>query len=354
MVWDEVAERAVSALDAPAGGLVCVRDRAARPEALLAVLVALARHDLTPSLEVMPNELLDSILRDAPLEHLLHWDRHRALDAARAVGALRLAGGDGPLLEGVDPVRRSAWQQSVARVEAIVELRRIPVVVLAVPTARQAAVLGCDLATLDAAVLPALAIPAADLALSAAQALAAAAASCTLTIRSPGCELAMSAEGRTWSIDVGEVTPTARDAGAPVVNLPSGSIYTTVVEPSVEGTVRVAVLAGCHDVVLTFEHGRVSRVAAATGNIGSIELLFETSSGEPRRVSHVGLGLNPAVGDAARGWVLVEENAAGSVYIALGENRYLGGENESSLNIDALVTAGSLSAGERVVSGSWS
>ena len=349
MVWDDVAERAVLALGVAAGESIAVRDRAARPEALVAVLAALARHDLTPSLEMMPNDLLVQILREAPLAHLHGWDRHRIVDAERVAGALRLAGGDAPDLDGIDPARRAAWQQAVARVEQVIERRRVPVVVLAVPTLERARALGCDLAALDDAVLPALAVPSSVLAELTSDALAIAQTSTELVIRSPGCELTMSTAGRTWLRDVGRLTDAARAKGATVVNLPSGSIYTTVVEPSVSGTVRVDALAACRDVVLTFADGRISGIAASVGDVASVEALFDTSSGEARRISHVGIGLNPAVGAAARGWVLVEENASGSVYLALGENRYLGGANESSLNVDAVVSGGSLWAGGRHV-----
>jgi leucyl aminopeptidase (aminopeptidase T) len=349
MVWDDVAERAVHALGVPAGASIAVRDRAARPEALVAVLAALARHDLTPSLEMMPNELLLQVLEHAPLVHLQAWDRHRSVDAERVAGALRLAGGDAPDLDHIDPVRRSAWQQAVARVEQVIERRGLPVVVLAVPTIERARSIGCDLATLDDAVLPALAVPSSVLGGLTSEALAIAQTSTELVIRSPGCELTMSTAGRTWMRDVGHLTDVARAEGATVVNLPSGSIYSTVVERSVEGTVRIDALASCRDLVLTFTHGRITDVTVAGGDVGTVEALFDTSSGEARRISHVGIGLNPAVGAAARGWVLVEENASGSVYVALGENRYLGGANESSLNVDVVVSGGSLWAGDRRV-----
>jgi len=37
------------------------------------------------------------------------------------------------------------------------------------------------------------------------------------------------------------------------------------------------------------------------------------------------------------GWTLVDEHLPGCVFMALGENRYMGGQNISSLNVDLLV-----------------
>ena len=323
---------------------MAVRDRAGRPEALIAVLASLARHDLAPSLESMPDPLLRRILLEAPIEHLATWDRHRTIEASRIDGALRLAGGDSPSFDGVDLARRSAWLQAVARVESVLEARRVPLVVVAVPTHQRASALGCDLAALDAAVLPAIAVDTDELLARVDALLAVVAASSGITIGSPGCELTMSTAGRAWIADAGTAT-----ADGKVVNLPAGSIYTTVVEDSVEGTIRLDELSGCADVVLTFRAGRVASFAAGAGDARAIEAMFATSTGEPGRISHVGVGLNPRVGPGARGWVLVEENAAGSAYIALGENRYLGGANESSLNIDAIVTDGIVSVPGRSV-----
>ncbi|MEZ4523028.1 MAG: hypothetical protein R3A46_15530 [Thermomicrobiales bacterium] len=47
-------------------------------------------------------------------------------------------------------------------------------------------------------------------------------------------------------------------------------------------------------------------------------------------ISHTGIGLNPALHTEVD-WVLVDEHRHGSLFIAFGENRYLGGQNASSL-----------------------
>jgi leucyl aminopeptidase (aminopeptidase T) len=76
----------------------------------------------------------------------------------------------------------------------------------------------------------------------------------------------------------------------------------------------------------------VARIEATTG-ARDLEALFDAHSGEPRHVSHVGVGLNPALSRPI-GWTLVDQHIRGAFFVALGENRYMGGDNASSLNID--------------------
>ena len=84
--------------------------------------------------------------------------------------------------------------------------------------------------------------------------------------------------------------------------------------------------------MLHFVQGRVACIEAASG-AEDLEALFDAHSGEPRRVSHVGVGLNPALRQPV-GWTLVDEHMRGAFFVAMGENRYMGGQNASSLNID--------------------
>jgi hypothetical protein len=53
------------------------------------------------------------------------------------------------------------------------------------------------------------------------------------------------------------------------------------------------------------------------------------------RVSHIGIATNPLVSGLI-GWTIVDEHRPGAVFLALGENRYLNGENASAINVDLL------------------
>ncbi|MEO6651292.1 MAG: hypothetical protein ABIP17_01375, partial [Ilumatobacteraceae bacterium] len=56
------------------------------------------------------------------------------------------------------------------------------------------------------------------------------------------------------------------------------------------------------------------------------------------RVSHIGIATNPLVSGPI-GWTIVDEHRAGAVFLALGENRYLNGENASAINVDLLAAS---------------
>ncbi len=47
--------------------------------------------------------------------------------------------------------------------------------------------------------------------------------------------------------------------------------------------------------------------------------------------------------------VLIDEHCHGAIFIAFGENRYLGGKNESSLNIDFTIRDADLLIGEKAI-----
>ena len=67
-------------------------------------------------------------------------------------------------------------------------------------------------------------------------------------------------------------------------------------------------------------------------------------------MSHIGLGLNPYL-NSPTGWTIIDEHIHGYLFIAFGENRYMGGQNESSLNVDyALANATLQVDGQTIVS----
>ena len=83
-------------------------------------------------------------------------------------------------------------------------------------------------------------------------------------------------------------------------------------------------------------------------SLNSKSAMFDRHTGEARRISHVGVGLNPYLRRPV-GWTLVDEHLHGSLFVALGENRYLGGENASSLNVDFAVPGATLLVDDRIV-----
>lgn len=346
--WSAVAQRAADALGVAPGELVLVRDRAGRPEVLSEVLLAVERRGATPLPELLAPDDLGRLLRTVPVPHLAAWDRHRLGWVGRADRVLVLEGaGFDPA--GVPEDALAAWAAAVDRLRAVDEARRLPFLVAAVPTAARAAALGLSLPELDAALAPALAADRAELRREIAPVRAAVVGAGTLTVRSgAGCELSLRRGDRAWLEDDGSVAADAAARGVqPVVNLPAGSLYTTVLEGETRGRLRLAGDADGGGSTLRFEGGRVVDVDGGAG-AEQLRALFARHSGGADRVSHVGVGLNPRL-RRPFAWALVDEHVHGALFVAFGENRYLGGENASSLNVDFALADASLLADDRVV-----
>lgn len=76
---------------------------------------------------------------------------------------------------------------------------------------------------------------------------------------------------------------------------------------------------------------------------------LDSHTGDARRIGHVGIGLNPRLpaNKVDLGWPIVDEHIYGRIFVSLGENRYLSGQNASSLNIDFAVAGAELYANDR-------
>jgi leucyl aminopeptidase (aminopeptidase T) len=344
-LWRQVAARAVDGIDPPPRGLVVVRDRCGRPEPLWAVTVELERRGVTALTEIVPDQVLVEVLATTPPERLEGWSRHRAALLESADGVVSIAA-TLPPLEHAPQQAAAAWLRGRAAMHAVEARRGLPLMVLAVPTARLARDLGRPLGQLDRAALPAMAAPLAELRADIAAALARVAEAEALVLETPGCRLVLHRGDRVWLSDDGQISPEDRARGAVVSNLPAGSVY-TVLEGRTEGSVRLSSVDRARDVVLTFRAGRVVDIQA-TRNASAVGELLDRHTGDPGRVGHVGFGLNRRI-PAETGWSLLDHHRAGAVFLALGENRYMGGANASTLNEDFLVAQPTLSAADHLV-----
>jgi leucyl aminopeptidase (aminopeptidase T) len=256
----------------------------------------------------------------------------------------------GPDLDLADlpPEAVEAWRAARHRVGVAEEARRLPFLVLSVPTAERAQQASMALADLEAAVLPALAAEADTLRHEIDVVLRRVADGRTLTIHSGAdCTLHLTLAARPWMSDDGAIDAEDRARGAVVSNIPAGSIYTTVLESATHGQLCLPQAGDARDVVLHFESGRIIEIAAASG-ADALRAMFDRHSGDPRRISHIGIGLNPHL-HRPLNWVLLDEHIHGHLFIAFGENRYMGGENESSLNVDYTLPGATLLVDDQVV-----
>jgi leucyl aminopeptidase (aminopeptidase T) len=119
-------------------------------------------------------------------------------------------------------------------------------------------------------------------------------------------------------------------------------------EGETNGRLCVPVMEDAREVVLTFKGGRIVEIEAGSGAEALRSWIF-SHSGEPGRISHVGIGLNPYLTQPTGWHTIVDEHVHGILFFALGENRYMGGENESSLNADYIIPDATLAVDGKTV-----
>ena len=345
--WHAVVERIVQVLGVQPGDLVHVRDAAGRLDILLEIALAIEVQGATPLIEFVPPTYRQRLWNEVPHAYLAHWDRHRRGWIDQTDRILTLAGAD-PDWGAVSQEGFRAWERSVYRLSVLEEARDLPASLVAVPTEARAAQLGLSLSALEATLLPALTASAQDLCEQVDRVLDAAQAGKTIAVHSGADHVLHLQRGdRAWHTDVGVDHRVPPDRAASGSNLPAGSIYTTVLEAETEGSLWLPEAGGATDVVLHFCEGRIVRIEAA-GGVQALRETLDAHSGEPRRVSHIGLGLNPYLRRPI-GWTLVDEHVHGALFVALGENRYMGGENESSLNVDFALPGATLAVDGRAI-----
>jgi aminopeptidase len=170
-------------------------------------------------------------------------------------------------------------------------------------------------------------------------------------ITSPkGTDLALSIEGRPVDKDNGFV---ADSMGGKLLNLPAGEVCMAPLETSAQGIV-VFDLAftryrgqRIEDLVVRFEGGKAIPVEAKMGFEAFTDVLAN-SHGDKERIGELGIGLNDQVREAI-GYMLTDEKIIGTVHIAIGENRMLGGVNDSDLHWDLLVMEPRVEVDDRLI-----
>ena len=146
-----------------------------------------------------------------------------------------------------------------------------------------------------------------------------------LRIVSEGTDLSMSVEGRTWINSDGKK------------NMPSGEVFTSPVEDSVEGAISFSFPAcysgrEAHGVELTFENGRVVKARAQKGE-EFLHAIIDTDDGA-RSVGEIAVGTNAAIQRFTKN-TLFDEKIGGTVHMALGAAYPdTGGTNKSSVHWD--------------------
>ncbi len=349
LMWQSIAARLVQGLGVQPGELIQVRCVMDRFEVLQEILLAVELAGATPVVEITPAKYLGRLLAEAPLDYLTNWDQHRAGLLQQSDRVLVIQG-DSPTFEAVPQEKTLNWWQAIRRLTTIEEDRLLPFLIVTIPTEERARQMKMTLAELEEIVLPALACSPERLQAEIVRALAMVQPCSTLTLQTGANHLLhLKLANRPWLKDDGYIDETDRAEGAVVSNLPAGSIYTTVLEEATEGSLYLPKVRQAREVVFHFEQGRIYRIEAVEG-MEELERWLDGHTGEPRRVSHLGIGLNPALRLIhPLDWLIVDEHIHGNLFLALGENRYMGGQNASSLNQDFAIFGETLRADGRVI-----
>jgi leucyl aminopeptidase (aminopeptidase T) len=330
-----LAWRIVQGIGAQAGELIHVLDHAGHNGLLREITLTVELAGATPLVELAPPDHLARLLAAGAPAYFADYDRHRRSWAEQADRVIVLTGGYLDL-EGVPAEAVAQWSAAQDRLTAIEEARRIPSLFVAVPTPAQAARLGMSFDALEALLGDASATPLLELQDGILRARSRLEEAEEIVIRTGrGHELRVVRGARPLLCDDGYIDDEDRACGAVVSNLPAGSVYFTVLEDRTTGSLYLPTASGARDVVFHFEHGRAARIEAADGET-ALNALFDAHAGEPRRIGHIGIGLNPRLSQPI-GWPLVDEHVRGMLFVAFGENRSLGGQNASSLNEDFVV-----------------
>ena len=322
---DPFVRRIVDALPT-ATGKILIRDRAGHRGLVELVAQECVARELIPLVEHVSNADLRRVIGTSSPAELSCWDVER-VGVAGEIGGLIVLGGLRLDLAGLASEGVAAWSAAMGRVEAVIDGRCVPTVVVAVPTQDVATNLALTIEALEAKVVPSILLSASELIAATTGVVDGLARGSSIELRTPGGSLFVERGTRPLLIDDGVVDAEDIRAGATVSNLPAGSVYWTVLEDATRG--RVELIDGT-----VLEFGPDGRVT--TGEF----------AGE--RVSHLGIATNPLVSGSI-GWTIVDEHRAGTVFLALGENRYLGGENASAINVDLLPASPTVLIGEAML-----
>ncbi len=158
-----------------------------------------------------------------------------------------------------------------------------------------------------------------------------------IQLKGPDTDLFALTTGRTWLIEDGKH------------NMPSGEIYTSPVEDSVEGMISfdIPFMYQGHlveGVKLEFEQGSVIDYSAERGE-GTLKSILEVDSGSSR-LGEIAIGMNKGIKKYSMN-MLFDEKMGNTIHCALGRAlRDCKGTNESAIHVDMIK---SMSEGEIVV-----
>jgi len=157
-----------------------------------------------------------------------------------------------------------------------------------------------------------------------------------IRVTSPqGTDITIEIGAREWLLDTGIV----HDAGG-FSNLPAGEIFVSPESATgtyvVDGTMRPhGLLDEGQQLTFEVEDGYVTDISDDEIR-AQIETAAEEVGRDASNLAELGIGTNVGV-DELVGSVLLDEKAAGTVHIAIGDNAAIGGETDAPLHLDGIL-----------------
>ena len=167
------------------------------------------------------------------------------------------------------------------------------------------------------------------------------------------CSTTVGEETHTLTVDIGSWLrlPVASDgiiSDGVWGNVPSGETYIAPIEGSAEGSVVIngsvpgMVVPAGSELILHFHHGALTHYSPPDNPVA--EWLEKTQFSRVRssgnlnwaNLAEIGIGVNPGV-EKLTGNMLLDEKAAGTVHIAIGDNTFMGGMIKADIHCDMVV-----------------
>ncbi len=151
-----------------------------------------------------------------------------------------------------------------------------------------------------------------------------------------GTDITFGIGNREWLSDTGIV----HDPGS-FSNLPAGEVFvapeTATGTYVIDGTMRPhGLLADGQELRFEVEDGLVTSISDDEIR-GQIEAAAESVGDAAYNLAELGIGTNVGV-ESLVGSVLLDEKAAGTVHVAIGDNAGIGGDTEAPLHLDGILT----------------
>ncbi|WP_226011797.1 aminopeptidase [Halomicrobium salinisoli] len=161
-----------------------------------------------------------------------------------------------------------------------------------------------------------------------------------------GTDIAFEPRGREWRLDTGIVHEPGDFS-----NLPAGEVFVSPATADgrfvVDGTMMPYGKLEGRELAFEVEDGQVTEVSD-DGVREEIEGAAEEVGDAAYNLAELGIGTNVAV-DELVGSVLLDEKAAGTVHIAIGDDHAIGGDTEAPIHLDGILREPTVYADGEVV-----